>query len=84
MRIALVQQQAGPDKAREHRAGTRRPHPAAAHGARLVCYAELAFEPFYPQNPATPEALTRAEPIPGPMTGRLLGEGRGRSASSWC
>jgi len=33
-----------------------------------VCYAELAFEPFYPQNPATPEALTRAEPIPGPMT----------------
>jgi len=68
MRIALVQQQAGPDKSANIERGLAALTQAAAHGARLVCYAELAFEPFYPQNPATPEALTRAEPIPGPMT----------------
>jgi N-carbamoylputrescine amidase len=41
---------------------------AAAAGARLVAYAELAFDPFWPQRRADPGALELAEPIPGPTT----------------
>lgn len=41
---------------------------AARAGAHLVCFAELAFERFYPQSPATAADLARAEPIPGPTT----------------
>lgn len=41
---------------------------AAAAGARLVGYAELAFEPFWPQSPADGDVLALAEPIPGPTT----------------
>ena len=41
---------------------------AARRGAQLVCFAELAFDPFYPQTTATPEILTLAEPVPGPTT----------------
>lgn len=41
---------------------------AAENGAKIICFAELAFEPFYPQHtdPKDPESL--AEPIPGPVT----------------
>jgi len=41
---------------------------AARRGAQLVCFAELGFDPFYPQTTATPEILTLAEPVPGPTT----------------
>ena len=68
MRIALVQQQAGPDKAANVRRGLEALASAAEHGAHLVCYAELAFEPFYPKKPATPASLAAAETIPGPTT----------------
>jgi N-carbamoylputrescine amidase len=34
----------------------------------LVCYAELAFEPFYPQKPASGDIARLAEPVPGPTT----------------
>jgi len=33
-----------------------------------VCFAELAFDPFYPQTPAGANPLELAEPIPGPTT----------------
>jgi len=68
MRIALVQQVAGPDKARNIERGLKAFETAAENGARLVGFAELAFEPFYPQNPADAATLTRAEPVPGPVT----------------
>jgi len=32
----------------------------------LIAYAELAFTPFYPQEPASQNNLDLAEPIPGP------------------
>jgi N-carbamoylputrescine amidase len=68
MRIALVQQVAGPDKALNVERGLKAFETAAENGARLVCFAELAFEPFYPQDPADATALGKAEPVPGPVT----------------
>ena len=41
---------------------------AAGSGAQIVCFAELAFDPFYPQQPATQDKLRLAEPVPGPTT----------------
>ncbi len=68
MQIALIQQHATPDKQENLARGLRALDEAAARGARLACFAELAFEPFYPQRPATPASLALAEPIPGPIT----------------
>lgn len=67
MRIALVQQNAteGLDANREK--GLAAVREAAKNGADVVCFAELAFEPFYPQRHATPETLAKAETIPGPV-----------------
>ncbi len=69
MRIALVQQKAGPDKGLNVERGLQAVRAAAAAGARLVAFAELAFERFHPQNPAGSDVLSLAEPIPGPTTG---------------
>jgi N-carbamoylputrescine amidase len=42
---------------------------AAAQGAQIVAFAELAFEPFYPQKrPAGCPVAEFAEPVPGPTT----------------
>jgi N-carbamoylputrescine amidase len=68
MRIALIQQHASPDKEANVARGLASLETAAASGAQLACFAELAFERFYPQRPATPEVLAAAETIPGPMT----------------
>jgi N-carbamoylputrescine amidase len=66
MRIAVVQQRATHDKQANVERGLRAVDEAAAAGARLVCFAELAFERFYPQRPATPDASSWAEEVPGP------------------
>jgi len=68
MRIALVQQKAGRDKTHNVERGLQAVRTAAAHGAALVAFAELGFELFYPQNPAGPDVLSLAEPVPGPTT----------------
>lgn len=68
MRIALVQQHASNDKSENLARGLRAFEEAARNGAALVAYAELAFERFYPQNPAGADAARLAEPIPGPIT----------------
>jgi N-carbamoylputrescine amidase len=68
MRIALIQQQAGPDKQQNLARGLAAMEQAAASGAGLVAFAELAFEPFWPQRPATGEVRHLAEPVPGPIT----------------
>lgn len=68
VRIALVQQRATGDRADNTQRGLAAVRQAAAAGANIVCFAELAFDPFYPQEPATPQTLQRAEPIPGPTT----------------
>lgn len=68
MRIALVQQKAGFDRETNIQKGLSALEEAAAAGARLVCYAELAFERFYPQFPAEGDVSEKAETVPGPVT----------------
>jgi len=66
MKIALVQQHATDDLAANRARGLAAVATAASAGADLVAFAELAFDPFYPQEEASPERLAAAEPIPGP------------------
>jgi N-carbamoylputrescine amidase len=66
--IALVQQRATPDRTDNLCRGLIALERAAERGARIVGYAELAFEPFYPQEPARGDVRALAEPIPGPTT----------------
>ncbi len=68
MRIALVQQHATPDLVDNLRRGLAALESAAAQGAELVCYAELAFEPFHPQRPAGVSPSALAQEVPGPVT----------------
>jgi N-carbamoylputrescine amidase len=76
MRIALVQQRATADKKDNIARGLRAVEAAAANGAHLVCFAELAFVPFYPQRPAQQNALDLAEPVPGPTTDAFVAKAR--------
>ncbi len=68
MKIALIQQHATKNYQDNLKRGVEAFHRAAEEGAELVAFAELAFLPFLPQVKATEEALTKAEPIPGPTT----------------
>jgi N-carbamoylputrescine amidase len=68
MKIALVQQHASSDYQENLRRGAEAFREAAAAGADLIAFAELAFLRFLPQYPSTPEALAKAETIPGPTT----------------
>jgi len=68
MRVALVQQKAGHDREENRRRGLEALERAAGEGAKLVCFAELAFERFYPQEPACAGFAELAQPVPGPLT----------------
>ncbi len=68
MRIALIQQRAMNDKAVNVRKGLLAAEEAARQGAQLICFAELAFEPFYPQERASDNVADLAEIVPGPTT----------------
>ena len=76
MRIALIQQSAGTDKAANISRALRAIDKAAAGGALLIGFAELAFEPFYPSQPARGDVSRLAEPIPGPTTDVLVSAAR--------
>lgn len=67
MRLALVQQHAGRDKAANVARGLAALEAAARQGAEVVGYAELAFEWFHPQRPAAGDVRALAEPIDGPI-----------------
>jgi len=71
MIIALVQQHASHDAEDNLTRGAGALKEAALNGAELVAYPELAFLRFLPQTPADPDALQRAEPVPGPTTERF-------------
>lgn len=71
MRIALVQQHAGPDREENLDRALRAMEHAREAGAHLVAFAELARERFFPQRKGSRHAATLAEPIPGPTTERL-------------
>lgn len=68
MKIALVQQHATEDKGSNLQRGIVAAKAAIEAGANVVCFAELAFEPFYPQQPAGRQYKELAEAIPGPTT----------------
>jgi N-carbamoylputrescine amidase len=68
MRIALVQQHATIDLEENLHRGLAALAAAAADGADLICFAELAFEPFYPQLPAGDRPGELAQTVPGPVT----------------
>lgn len=66
MKIALIQQHATRDKPANLARGLASLETAADNGARLACFAELAFEWFYPQRPAGHDCRELAEPLDGP------------------
>jgi N-carbamoylputrescine amidase len=68
MKIALIQQSCAKDKTENLNQGLNAARKAAQEGAKIISFAELAFEPFYPQhdNPAQPSQY--AEPVPGRIT----------------
>lgn len=76
MRIALVQQHATPDKQSNIARGLASLEHAAREGAEVVCFAELAFEWFHPQRPASGNPLDLAETVPGPLTERFAQKAR--------
>jgi beta-ureidopropionase len=75
-RIALVQQRISEDKKANVELGLRALTTAAANGVEIVCFPELAFEPFYPERPAQPGFEQLAEPVPGPTTDALAARAR--------
>jgi predicted amidohydrolase len=68
MKLALIQQHATTDLAGNLRRGLDAARRAAADGAELVVYPELAFSPFYPQRPPTGDVRSLAETVPGLTT----------------
>ena len=68
MKIALIQQKATEDIEGNIKKALESVDRAAEQGAQVICFAELAFVPFYPQEPATESVLELAETIPGPTT----------------
>jgi N-carbamoylputrescine amidase len=69
MRVALIQHQAGANHAVNVARGLDAVREAAAGGAALVAFPELAFTPFFPcRRCGGPPPLELAEPVPGPTT----------------
>jgi N-carbamoylputrescine amidase len=68
MKIALIQQHATTDVDANRRRGLESARRAAADGASLIAFAELAFSRFHPQHPAEGDVRQLAEPVPGPTT----------------
>lgn len=68
MKIALIQQACSHDHAANRQRGLEAASIAADAGAQVICFAELAFERFYPQKPAEADVKLLAETIPGETT----------------
>lgn len=68
MKIALIQQRCSQHKTENLQNGLKAAKEAAEAGANIICFPELAFEPFYPQYEEANEYLRHAEPVPGPIT----------------
>jgi N-carbamoylputrescine amidase len=76
VKIALVQQHATRDKASNIARGLTNLETAARAGATLACYAELAFEWFHPQRPASGSVRDLAEPLDGPLVSAFRAKAR--------
>lgn len=76
MKIALIQQRAARDKQQNIARGLENLETAARNGAKLACYAELAFEWFHPQRPAAGDVRSLAEPIDGALVSAFRDKAR--------
>lgn len=76
VRVGLVQQHAGADRARNLERALNAMTRAAAAGADLVVFPELAVDRFFPSEAGRTEAAELAEPIPGPTTERVADRAR--------
>jgi N-carbamoylputrescine amidase len=69
VKIALIQQKAGPQIRQNVARGLAAAEQAAAAGAKLIAFPELAFTPFFPCCPASgPVPDEFGETVPGPTT----------------
>ena len=76
MRVALVQQHAGPDREDNLERALEAMDRAAGRGADLVAFPELAVDRFFPRERDWEGAADLAEPVPGPTTRRLAERAR--------
>ncbi len=68
MTIALIQQNSSTDIIENRRKGLKAVKTAVENGAKMIGFSELAFEPYYPQSPATDSIKHMGESIPGVTT----------------
>lgn len=68
MKIALIQQFASSSKKKNIIKGLEAVKEAAGNGANVICFAEVAFDPFYPQRRPKGNVKELAETIPGSTT----------------
>ena len=68
VKLALIQQHATENIKNNIERGINSFKEAVEQGANLICFAELAFTPFYPQYPAKGDIFNLAETIPGKTT----------------
>ncbi len=73
MKIALIQQHATPDREANIHRGVLALEQAAAQGARLAVFPELAFLRFFPQRRRSAQPPPWSEPVPGPTTELFAG-----------
>jgi beta-ureidopropionase len=71
MRIALIQNEPGPDRVENLERALASMRAAREAGAALVAFPELALDRFFPQYRTCGWADAVAEPIPGPTTDRV-------------
>ncbi len=67
-RIALVQQIASDNPASNLELGLSNARKAAADGAQIIAFPEVAFQTFFPQHRLKGDRFRFAESIPGPIT----------------
>ena len=68
MKLALIQQIAENDVTANINKAVNSVKKVAENGANIICFAELAFTPFYPQKPVGEHKIKLAATIPGPTT----------------
>lgn len=71
MRLALIQQEAGPDRSANLDRALANMRRARREGAEMAIFAELAAIRFFPQFVRDESWLATAEPIPGPTADRV-------------
>ncbi|MGM0483183.1 MAG: carbon-nitrogen hydrolase family protein [Candidatus Krumholzibacteriota bacterium] len=68
MKIALIQTGCSKIVEENLRRGVEAVEMAAAEGAKIICFPELSFQPFYPRLPAGGSNLEFTDTVPGRIT----------------